>query len=69
VQDDGAPELATCPDTGDVLRTAGAQLLEQECVDVFGVNPSGRQLVAIPGLRQVRFASEPRRGVLDRVFE
>ena len=69
MQHDGPPEIETRSDARDVLRRAGAELIDEQRLDVPGANTAGRQLVAIARLGQERFAPEPRRGMFDRLFE
>jgi hypothetical protein len=56
-------------DAGDILRRALAQLLDEQSFDVLRADAPRRQLVAIPRFSQVRLASEPDRGLLDRRLE
>ena len=50
-------------------RRAGAELFDEQRLDVSGENAARRQLVAIPRLGQERLAPQPFGGVLDRLFE
>jgi hypothetical protein len=44
-------------------------LVEEQGVDVLGVNTSGCQLIAIPRFREVRLAPQPHRSDFNGVFE
>ena len=69
VQHDGPPEIEAGSDASHIPRAAGAQLFDEQRLDVPGENAARRQLVAIPRLGQERFAPQPFGGALDRLFE
>ena len=69
VQRDRPPQVEARSDIRDSLFGAGAQLFEEDRLDVPWPNAAGRQLVAVSGLRQVRLAPQVHRRMFDRLFE
>jgi len=69
VHHDGPPEVEAGPDAGHVLGGAGAELLDEQRVDILGPNAAGRQLVAVSRLGQKWLASQLHGSLLDRFFE
>ena len=57
------------PTPATSARAAGAELFDEQRLDVPGENAARRELVAIPRLGQERFAPQPFGGALDRLFE
>ena len=69
MEDDGPPEIEAGSGSSDAMRPPVAQLFGEERLDVRGQDAARRQLVAIPRFGQVRLASQPHGGLLDRLFE
>jgi hypothetical protein len=69
VQHDSPPKIEARSDPGQMVRAAGAQLFDEQRLNVSGEDAARGELVAVTRFSEKRFASQLAGGALDRLFE